>query len=569
MKNRISEFIILTFLGVFLLSTFFVGMAVADAEAPTHEAPGSGIAPTFTGLSVLEGGLTVLGAIYGQNWITVQSAYPTISLLQEGSMRGISLLFQGEEDEFYINSRNESVGANIDTLMTFNIVSKNAAIGTSPDTVNEGDKFRVGGDTKIDGNLNFTGELLPNGVTCGVDETIKKTGANTWDCAALDGGMPKGEILTLIKETIVSSVVDGETIDTAIDNVINTSIAEGNAIDTAISVAISSIGGHWSKVLDVNGNETNNIEYTAGSVEIGAMGDSTKNLKVNGYISPTNGAVLRNGASLIFSFLHSNGQNLPFGYIFPSHLYYADLSTDIVNLLLVGMLNSAYGDMMIAGNMGFSYPRKINDITFGEPPYNDAPPLKWFFNEIFLQKISVEEYLYNDAYDLVPSSTNATKNKIELPVLVQDNFEVSGVSDFRNSIFNSTGSPVVDGIKYDAPDDGGLPLTVNDNLTVSGRIEATGSAKAAGFGTYYKKTAADRLNMTGDTQTCDAGTVLISCSGYASTGIKSIQAFYAKDKNVGAQHIGLDHCEVTAMRTGTVRADAICLNPRIGTVIPQ
>lgn len=86
----------------------------------------------------------------------------------------------------------------IDTLE-----QENQNIGEDLERLKIGDGFLVGASTlfaqnasvqlnlevlgtyaSTSGNLSFNGEVMPDGATCGVDEILKRTGANNWDCAA-------------------------------------------------------------------------------------------------------------------------------------------------------------------------------------------------------------------------------------------------------------------------------------------------------------------------------------------------------------------------------------------------
>src|SRR3990167_857703 len=86
----------------------------------------------------------------------------------------------------------------IDTLE-----QENQNLGEDLERLKIGDGFLVGASTlfaqnasvqlnlevlgtyaSTSGNLSFNGEIMPDGATCGVDEILKRTGANNWDCAA-------------------------------------------------------------------------------------------------------------------------------------------------------------------------------------------------------------------------------------------------------------------------------------------------------------------------------------------------------------------------------------------------
>lgn len=73
-----------------------------------------------------------------------------------------------------------------------------------PETL-AGESFTFGAaSTTIVSNLQFMGELLPDGSTCSDGQILKKTGANNWDCAADDSaaGAGSGTVTTSTAVTV-------------------------------------------------------------------------------------------------------------------------------------------------------------------------------------------------------------------------------------------------------------------------------------------------------------------------------------------------------------------------------
>ena len=59
------------------------------------------------------------------------------------------------------------------------------------------------------GNLSFQGELLPDGVTCGANDILKRTGANNWDCATDSTGTGLGAFEVRENSPISTTFRDG------------------------------------------------------------------------------------------------------------------------------------------------------------------------------------------------------------------------------------------------------------------------------------------------------------------------------------------------------------------------
>ena len=52
----------------------------------------------------------------------------------------------------------------------------------------------LGTYASVSGNLSFSGEIMPDGSTCGTNEILKRTGANNWDCATDSSGVASNSL---------------------------------------------------------------------------------------------------------------------------------------------------------------------------------------------------------------------------------------------------------------------------------------------------------------------------------------------------------------------------------------
>lgn len=195
------------------------------------------------------------------------------------------------------------------------------------------------------------------------------------------------------------------------------------------------------------------------------------------------------------------------------------------DFLALGDTNRVDGDLEVDGTLEVLEPLVVSGfygITTGSP--SDIDPVK------IDDDLDVTGALSNGGAGWPPLS-------IDDSVVVESYFEVRGqlraTADFVNpaSAVPPKGTVPV-----------GLPVTINDDLEVTGNITTSG-----GIGSFYKITSS--LSSAYYTiASCNAGDYLTGCSGYHSLGLKYT---YPSEVN----------CTAYGMGSGTVRAYALCFDP--------
>lgn len=176
-------------------------------------------------------------------------------------------------------------------------------------STNTGDSIVLGhasttGNVFAGGNVNFNGELLPDGLTCSNGQILKKTGANDWDCATDDTGAGGGISWPFTK------LATGEQATSTIMAWLNGFLSTASSTFTVGPTILA------STTLQ-NFTASNSTTTSATTTNFFATTASTTNLTLdklffNNVIPTISGQVGFNGASSSLSY-YSNGQlgNIP------------------------------------------------------------------------------------------------------------------------------------------------------------------------------------------------------------------------------------------------------------------